>query len=120
MPLVKAFVHDPDNPNSRHVTDFYELLKDARRREATLRRVHEGTDKAEAYGQKHEKLLDVVEAGNRAARGMSQLRRENEGLLISREYTAEEKRDLVNENNRLIKHEAKNFMLDAIRHGIKP
>jgi len=22
MPVIKAFVHDPDNPNSRHVNDF--------------------------------------------------------------------------------------------------
>jgi hypothetical protein len=30
-PVVKAFVRDPDNPNSRYVNEFYELLDKARR-----------------------------------------------------------------------------------------
>jgi hypothetical protein len=29
FPVIKAFIHDPDSPNSRYVTEFHELLKKA-------------------------------------------------------------------------------------------
>ena len=38
MPVVKAFVHDPDSPNSRYVTEFYELLKKANRASGSSRK----------------------------------------------------------------------------------
>jgi hypothetical protein len=81
MPVVKAFVHRPDNPNSRHVTGVYELLKEARQRELSLRRAYEGTAKAEPYLEKHGSIIDAAADANRTASGMAAVRRENEDVL---------------------------------------
>jgi len=118
FPLVKAFVHDPDNPNARYLTDFYELLKDARRREATLRRGYEG-EAADAYFEKHRAVIETAADANRTAREVAGIRKENDTIVASSDYTGEEKRALINANNREIKRTAKDFMLDAIRQGIR-
>ncbi|MBI4293627.1 MAG: hypothetical protein HY661_19295 [Betaproteobacteria bacterium] len=119
MPVVRAFVHDPDNPNSRYITDFYNLLKEARQREASLRRAYEGTPREGPYKEQHGDLIDITPDANKVARDLSGLRKDNEEIRADRDYTSDEKRGLINENNRAIKRTAKDFMLDAIRQGVR-
>lgn len=110
MPVIKAFVHDPDNSNSRYVNEFYEQLDKARRAEASWRR-HED-EAAEAYQAKHEKEIDFARAGNQTAQQISKLRRENEDTAESREYTGNEKQRLIRDNNAMIKAIAKGVIQD--------
>lgn len=104
-PVVKAFVHDPDNPNSRYVNEFYELLDKARRAEASFRRYED--DAADAYREKHEEAIGFADAGNQTAQNIAKLRRDSEDTAESREYTAEEKRRLTRDNSALIRMIAK-------------
>lgn len=113
MPVVKAFVRDPDNPNSRHLNEFYELLDKARRAQASYRK-YEG-DAADAYYEKHREVMDISGHASQAARQISDLRRANEDIASSREYTGKEKRQLIIDNNAMIKEIAKNIGLEARR-----
>jgi len=120
MPVVKAFVHDPDNPNSRHVNDFYELLKLARQREASMRRHYEGTPQAEWYREQYGPMIEIAKDANALARQVAQRRRENEEILRSGDHTGEEKAARLNENNAAIRQAARVFMEDARGRGIQP
>jgi hypothetical protein len=111
MPVVKAFVHDPNNPNSKYANDFYDLLDKARRAQASLK--HVDTEALEAYYQKREKELDMVHGANATAKQIAALRRMNEDLQKSREYTGDEKLGLMNENNAQIRALSKGFMKDT-------
>jgi hypothetical protein len=112
-PVIKAFVHDPDNPNTRHLQEFYDALKKARTAEASIRRL-EG-EKADTYGEKHRSEIESATSMNRAARDIAKLRKESEGVAESRDYSGKEKRELINENNARIKAIAKGVNLDQAR-----
>ena len=108
MPVVKAFVHDPDTPNSRYLNDFYTLLDKARRADATYK--HEEGEAGDAYYEKHRDAIDLTSDANRMAHDLAKLRKENREIQESREYTGSEKLRLISENNRLSKALAKDFM----------
>ncbi len=112
-PVIKAFVHDPDNPNTRYLQEFYDTLKKARTAEASIRRL-EG-EKADAYGEKHKVELESATSMNRAARDIAKLRKENESAAESRDYSGKEKRELINENNARIKAIAKGIAPEQVR-----
>ncbi len=105
MPVIKAFVHDPDNPNSRYVNEFYELLDKARRAEASHKK-YEG-EAADAYYAKHKDAIDLAADANRTARDLADLRRDNEDITGSRDYTGQEKQHLIRDNSALIRQIAK-------------
>ncbi len=107
-PVVRAFVHDPNNPNSRYVTDFYKVLDRARRAGASQRQID--TDALEAYQARRAKELDALQGANATARRINALRRMNEEIVKSREYSSDEKLRMVNENNAEIRALAKEFM----------
>jgi GGDEF domain-containing protein len=117
MPVVQAFVHDPDNPNSRYITEFYDLLDKARRAEASYRATwkHESDtgEAADAYLEKHQDSIAIVHAANRTAERMAKLRKRNEDIAASREYTGAEKRRLIIENNEQIQEMAKEMHQQA-------
>lgn len=77
-------------------------------------RRYEG-DATESYAEKHGKEFEFADAGDRAAREMARIRRANEVIAESREYTAEEKRRLIREHNAMIKEIAK-----GIRQQVEP
>jgi hypothetical protein len=108
MPVVRAFVHDPDTPNSRYLNDFYNLLDKARRADASYKR--EEGDAGDAYYEKHQEMIDVTGDANHLARDLAKLHKENREIQESREYTGSEKLRLISENNRLSKALAKDFM----------
>ncbi len=110
-PVVRAFVHDPDNPNSRYVNEFYELLQKARRADASLK--HYEDEAADTYQEKHEQALDFARTGSQLADAMAKLRRESEDIAESRDYTAQEKRRLIRDNSALIRMIAK----EGVRAG---
>lgn len=110
MPVVKAFVHDPDTPNSRYLNEFYNLLDKARRADATYK--HQDGEAADAYFEKNRDAIDVTGDTNRLARDLAKLRKENREIQESRDYTGSEKLRLISENNRLSKAIAKEFMVE--------
>lgn len=113
MPVVKAFVRDPDNPNSRHVNEFYELLNKARRAEASHKKYEGGA--ADAYYAKHKAVMDIATDANQAAREIAGLRKDSEDITSSREYTGQEKRQLINDNSAMIREIAKGINVGATR-----
>ncbi len=112
-PVIKAFVHDPDNPNTRYLQEFYDVLKKARTAEASIRRLD--GEKADAYGEKHKSEIESATSMNRAARDIAKLRKESEGVAESRDYSGKEKRELINENNARIKAIAKGIAQEQVR-----
>ena len=107
MPVVKAFVHDPDTPNSRYLNDFYNLLDKARRADATYK--HQEGEPADAYFEKNKETIEITSDANRLARDLAKLRKETREIQESRDYTGSEKLRLISENNRLSKAMAKEF-----------
>jgi hypothetical protein len=112
MPVIRAFVHDTDNPNSRYVTEFYELLDKARRAEASYRAHWRHEGEGDAYLEQHRDSIGISKGADNVAEGIAKLRKRNEDIAESRGYTAEEKRRLIRENNELIQNAAK----EVLRH----
>jgi hypothetical protein len=108
MPVVRAFVHDPASPNSRSINEFYELLEKARRSEATYKRLP--ADRSEAYLERRRDDIEGAQGANAAAREMAALRKENEEIRESRDYTGREKLQLMYDNNLQIRMLAREFM----------
>jgi hypothetical protein len=100
-PVVKAFVHDPHNPNSRFVTEFYEKLQEARRAEATLKQLE--PDEAADYADRNRDKLESLPAANRTARQLAAVRKQVDQVLRDRGIQPDEKRRLVNERNAQIR-----------------
>lgn len=119
LPVIKAFVRDPNYPNSRHVTEFYELLKKANQASGSHRK-YDGNE-ADRYYAEHQAAIDMAPDARRMARELAELRRQNEEIGGDREYTAEEKLRLMSVNNVEIKKLAKEFVMERARghRGLK-
>jgi len=105
MPVVKSFVHDPDGANSRYVTQFYDMLSRARQAEASYR-AKQG-DEAALYFSQHAQDIVNARAAESASRELAKVRAANQDIEASRDYTAEQKRQLMTQNNDLIRSIAK-------------
>jgi len=117
MPVVRAFVHDPNSPNTRYVTDFYETLSKARKADASMRQLD--GEKADAYYKKHGDVIDAAPILNRAARDMGAARREAREIGEDRTTSAEEKRRQINERNQENRRTARETMRDVISQGVR-
>ncbi|MBX9905503.1 MAG: hypothetical protein K2Y31_14210 [Burkholderiales bacterium] len=118
IPIVRAFTHDPTSPNSRYVAEFYEALSKARKADATLRQLQGG--KADAYYEKNKELIDAAPILNSAARDMAEARREAREIGEDRVYSANEKRNHINNRNQEIRSTARETMLTAVKQGVRP
>jgi hypothetical protein len=107
-PVIKAFVRDADNPNTRYVREFYELLDKARKAEATVRRLD--ASQVEAYAARRSKELGMARSANDLGREMAGIRRHVEQVLEDRNLSAERKREIISDNYALIRKMAKNFI----------
>jgi hypothetical protein len=107
-PVLKVFFHDPSGANSRYVTDFYKLLVEARRADASLK--HFSGSEAQAYYEKHRKEIELSGSANQVAREIAALRKDVEQLRADRRLPPDEKRRMIVENNRAIRWLAKDFM----------
>jgi hypothetical protein len=110
---VKVFFRDPSGANSRHVTEFYDLLREARRAEGSLKYLP--PERMADYYEKHKEEIGYARSGAKVARMMAELRRENEQLRESRDFPPEERARIVVENNRVIRWLARDYMREAER-----
>jgi len=105
MPVARAFFRDPSGSNSRYVNEFYDLLKEARRAEASLK--HLPAERMAEYEAKHREALEQRRGAEKVSKWMAELRRENEGLRRDRDLPAEERVRMIAENNAQIRWLAK-------------
>lgn len=107
-PVARVFFHDPSGASSRQVTEFYEMLKDAREADASLRQM--GEESALEYYRKHQATIEARRGAEKVARSMADLRRETERLRRDTDLPAEERQRMILENNRQIRWLARDFM----------
>jgi hypothetical protein len=100
-PLARVFFHDPSGSNDRYSTEFYAILKDAQQAEGTLRLLNR--EQMKPYIEEHGKELRAFPMATGAAQLTSVLRRENERIAASDNYSAEEKARLIEKNNERIR-----------------
>jgi hypothetical protein len=107
-PVVRAFFRDPSGANSRYVNEFYELLREARRAEASLK--YMTPERMAEYEAEHRQAIEQRRSAEKVSRWMAQLRRENEQLRHDRDLPAEERQRMIAENNQQIRWFARDFM----------
>lgn len=110
-PVIRSFAGNPNSPNSRYVTEFYELLDEARRKKATFKKLE--PEEAEAYRQEHADLIRIAPAAETRAKALAKLRRENERLWNDPSISGAEKLRRISENNRQIRELAKGFVKET-------
>lgn len=100
-PALKAFVRDPDNPNSKQMRDFYEALEEYRKVVATVKEYrNRGEDvKAERYAEGKADQITMAKNAERAARRLAKLRKSIRTIEWSREMSPSDKRAEVNALN---------------------
>lgn len=100
-PVLKAFVHDPDNPNTKQQNQFYEDLQSYRRAVATVREYrNRGEDsKADAYADAHAEEIQRAKEAESAARRLAKLRKAMRAIERDRDLSPEEKRGELNVRN---------------------
>lgn len=100
-PALKAFVRDPENPNSKQMRDFYEALEEYRKVVATVKEYrNRGEDvKAERYAEGKADEITMAKNAERAARRLAKLRKSIRTIEWSREMSQSEKRAEVNAIN---------------------
>lgn len=110
-PVVRVFFRDPSGASSKQVTEFYELLREARRADASLRQM--GESGAAEYFSRHQASIEQRRGAEKVARQMANLRREVDELREDQGLPAEERQRMILENNRQIRWLARDFMRDA-------
>jgi hypothetical protein len=106
--VVRAFFRDPSGANSRYVTEFYELLKEARRAEASLK--YMPAERIAEYEAEHRQAIEQRRSAEKVSHWMAGLRRENEQLRNDRDLPAVERQRMIAENNQQIRWLARDFM----------
>ncbi len=100
-PALKAFVRDPDNPNSKQMRDFYEALEEYRKVVATVKEYrNRGEDvKAERYAEGKADEIGMAKNAEAAARRLAKLRKSIRSIEWSRDMSPSDKRAEVNAIN---------------------
>lgn len=109
-PVARVFFHDPSGANSRQVSEFYELLREARRADSSLKYME--PERMADYYAKHRAAIEHRRSADKVARFMADLRKENEQLRKSRDLPDMERASMIIENNRQIRWLARDFMKD--------
>ncbi len=100
-PAIKAFVRDPDNPNTKQQRDFYEQLEKYRTAVNSVREMKERGEeaKAETYAAEKAEELALAKGGEHAAKKLSKIRKAVRAIDWDRDMTPAEKREAINEKN---------------------
>lgn len=118
-PVAKAFFRDPSGANSRYVTEFYELLKEARRAEASVKYMDQ--ERMTAYYEKNREAIEHRRSAEKVSRWMARLRRENEEIRKDHDAPDSQRMQMIAENNRQIRWLGRDFMKDVQRQkGVSP
>jgi hypothetical protein len=111
-PVIKALVHDPDNPNSKQLRDFYEDLEKYRSAISSVKEYSERGEPEKRERYEEDKALEL-ELAKRAAKKLAGWRRESRRIDWSRDLTPAEKREQANALNANIQAEAEQFQDEA-------
>jgi hypothetical protein len=117
-PLMKVFVSDPDRSGTRAVTEFYELLQEARTRYASWSYLQYDYDYMDKQAEKSGDLMYLKATAENAAHVMAGYRKANRDIRDDKTLTPEQKRILIDENGEQIKQIAKDYR-DLLK-GAKP
>ncbi len=100
-PALKAFVRDPDNPNTKQQRDFYEALEKYRRAVNSVKEMRNRGDdtKADAYAERKADELTSAKNAEAAARRLAKLRKSIRSIEWSRDMSPSEKREEINALN---------------------
>ena len=91
MPGIRRFVHDPNNPNARQMTEFYEDLKRIRRMVKSLQSKLMDEATAEAYKSLREPLQERAKKAEGVARQLRDLNRRERDITLDKEMSGAEK-----------------------------
>ena len=129
-PVLKAFVRDPDNPNTKQQRDFYEQLEKYRKAVNTVRELKaRGEDaKAEAYSVEKSDEIAQARAAEGAAKRIAKLRKDLRAIEWDRELTPAQKRadardinaeiqSVAEEQTRLYQAAKKSYARPAVEGG---
>lgn len=124
-PVIKAFVRDPENPNSKQQRDFYEALEKYRTAVATVRELqNRGEDtKAEAYSIDKQDELASAKSAEAASKRLAKIRKAISKIDWDRDMTAREKREatsVLNEQMQDIAEEQTPLYQAAKKSYIRP
>ncbi|HEX5130246.1 MAG TPA: LPD38 domain-containing protein, partial [Usitatibacter sp.] len=100
-PAVRAFVHDPENPNSKSMNDFYDALDRYRKAVGTVKELRRrGEDvKADKYAMEHDEELQSAHQAEVTARKMGKLRAKIRAIQWDRDLSPQDKRSEINAYN---------------------
>ena len=100
-PVLKAFVHDPDNPNTKQQTEFFDALQKYRRAVASLKELETRGDeaKADAYRVENADKLERAKAAEATAKRLAKIRKAIRAIEADRNMSPQEKREAINEQN---------------------
>lgn len=118
MPVAKVFFRNPSGANSRQVTEFYELLKEAR--QATASQKAMPPDEMQAYYRKHQTAIDLRLSAEQTSKQMAELRRDIESIRAAQDVPAEERVKMIAENNAQIRWLARDFLNEAKGLDLRP
>jgi hypothetical protein len=116
-PLLKTFVSDPDR-GGKAVTEFYELLQEARTRYSSWSYLGYDADYMDKQAEKSGDLMHLKATAEHAAHIMAELRKSNRDIRDDKTLTPDQKRILIDENGEQIKSIAKDYR-DLLK-GAKP
>ena len=104
-PLLKRFMREGDGRYSRYTTQFYDNLREVSRAWGDIRqaRAFGEAGKADELLDEHRDKLKFRKRYNRVQRQLSKLRKKMTKVRLSRELTAEQKRDESDKIRRKIK-----------------
>ena len=108
-PLLKVFVSDPDRAGNKAVTEFYELLQEARTRYASWSYLQYDFDYLDKQAEKSGDLLFLKDTAENAAHVIAELRKSNRMIRDDMTLTPEQKRILIDENGEQIKQIAETY-----------
>jgi len=97
-PVIKAFVHDPDNPNSKPMTQFYDDLKKYRQALKSMKELERRGDfeGASEYEARKQPEIDSARRAEKVAARLAKMRRSAEQVDLDRDMTPAEKRERIN------------------------
>lgn len=99
-PIVRRFLHDPTSANTRQMREFYDLLQEMRMQQATLSYLNFDREYLDSLD---DKSLFARQGAEMAAKTMSTIRKANRNIRERHDLTPEQKRELIAQNNKMLK-----------------
>lgn len=107
-PIVNRFIHNPDTPQTRQITQFYKDLENIRRQAASVKQYTDA--EADAYEKLHAASMDRAREAEKTAKVLSGMRKEAREVSQDPVLTGDQKRDQLNAIYKGMRQEARDYI----------